>query len=530
MHPRQWSPDGQAPLRDFRKRCLPHNGSPQRARGAVYSVCDYGRVLSLWNIDDIARLRTAFARADLTRDGVASRRGANTLAALHRGDFRAMLAATEDGDPQSTLLRLFTCGSIESVEAVAAALDPFPVSEAVSAGLLVGEGSGYRAGMSLDFETGRWLLADLPASPTRAVCADHVLGVSGASRSMSGYMLRREVDEAVDIGTGCGALALELAGHAGRVTATDISSRALSFAATNAELNGEHWTLLAGDLLDPLQDKRFDQIVCNPPFIVGPARTDYDYRDAGRGGDGVCEELARRIPAHLSPGGTAQFLANWVHVEGEDWRDRVASWFTDSGCDVWAIQRDVVDPLDYVRVWQRDAGGEHDPEATAEWLGWFESNDIEAIGFGVINVRNAGASEPTVECEDIRQQPAAAWDALIAAWFDAVRRLDSLGPDGLLDARLRVADGVALHQQARHSKDGWEVDSQQVVDTVGVRRREEVDPLLVSLLGGCQGEATLRLQVDLLAQAHEAPAALLAASLLPVVKRFVRHGYLEIVE
>ncbi len=485
-------------------------------------------MLGLWNKDDIDRLRTALARAELTHDGVVSRRGVEALVALRRGDFRAMLAATDDGDAQSTLLRLFTCGSTENGDVVAAAFDPFPVEAAVSAGLLVADDDGYRAGMSLDFETGRWVLADLPASASAAVGADHVLGLSAASRSLSGYMLRNEVAEAADIGTGCGALALELSRHAGRVTVTDISSRALRFAATNAQLNGQHWTILSGDMLAAVRGERFDHIVCNPPFIVGPAKTEYDYRDAGRGGDGVCEELARTLPEHLRPGGTAQFLANWMHIEGQDWRDRIASWFEGSGCDVWAIQRDVVDPLDYVRIWQRDAGGEHDPHATAEWLDWLEDNHVEAIGFGVVNIRLNEAPQSTVECEEIRQHPASPWSRLIEEWFDAVARLDELGPQGLLDARLQVASGVALHQEAAHTPEGWDVMSQQVVDTAGACRREEIEPLVVSLLGGCNGKVTLRMQVDLLAQAHGAPPQLLAASLIPVVQRFVRHGYLEI--
>src|SRR5262249_10867861 len=148
---------------------------------------------------------------------------------------------------------------------------------------------------------------------------DHVLGVGNAATTLAGATIRQTVRSALDIGTGCGVQALELSEQAASVTATDLSPRALRFAATTAVLNGLSWELLAGDLVAPVAGRRFDLVVSNPPFVTGPGTTRYTYRDSGRPGDGICAELAATAGDVLTEGGTMQFLANWVHVVGEDW-------------------------------------------------------------------------------------------------------------------------------------------------------------------------------------------------------------------
>ncbi|MFD0560224.1 methyltransferase family protein [Stackebrandtia endophytica] len=477
---------------------------------------------------DVDRLREALVGADYTSAGVTARLGQRAEAAMRRGDHRAALAATDDRDRQATLIRLFCCGQTESIDSVAAAVAPLPVRTAVECGLLTEAEDGIRAGWALAAHQGRWLLSDLPAWLGGTVDSEHVLGVAGASESLAGYLMRRPVETALDIGTGSGPLALQLSGQATTVTATDLSSRALRFAATNAALNRLDWELLEGDLVEPVAGRRFDQVVSNPPFITGPGATDFTYRDSGRAGDGVCAELAQAAPGLLNPGGTMQFLANWLHVEGQPWTERVAGWFTDSGCDVWVIQRDVADPLDYVRIWQRDAGGDHDPTALAAWLDWFEMQRVEAVGFGVVNIRLRESGDATVVCEDLRQQPAVAFDTLITDWFDRVDMLADLSMEELLDARLSVRPGVKLDQRAELTDEGWDVERQILSDTAGLGRREEIDPLLVSFLGGCSGLVPMRTQIGLLAQAHEAPEALLAAGLLPVVTGLIRRGFLDV--
>lgn len=460
---------------------------------------------------DIDRLRDHLDSTGYTPEGVSARVGASAVAASARGDHRATLAATEALDPLDVLIRLFTVGV--SV--------PVDVHRSVRP-LLDAEG---RPAVSLAFYEGFRVLSDLPAAPGRDLDEEHVLGVGGASATLAASTLREPVGSALDVGTGCGVQALRLAGHARHVTATDLSSRALDYAAMNARLNGQEWELLRGDMLEPVAGRRFDLVVSNPPFVVGAGESAFTYRDSGRAGDGVCAELAASAPALLKPGGTMQFLANWLHVRGQDWRERVSGWFAGTGCDLWVVQREVTDPLDYVRVWQRDASV-HDPDALAAWLAWFEANDVEAVGFGMVTARLSGRAEPFVECDDVRHAVDGPWSDRVAEQLGRYAYLADLDAAGLLDSRLRLAPGVELRQDATLGDEGWEVGRQLLAQTTGMRHVEEIDPLLVSFLGGCTGEAPVRMLVKLLASAHEAPEPLLAASLSPVIRHFIQRGFL----
>jgi methylase of polypeptide subunit release factors len=476
-----------------------------------------------------ARLRDALVAADFTQDGVAARIGPVAWEAAEREDFRATLAATDRADdPLALLIRLFLAGQTVSTQQAGRALGSLPVDQAIAAGLLDLTADGARAGVDLDIYGDWWVVADLPyaARPGRPLPADHVLGVGGASMTLADAVIRRPVGAALDLGTGCGVQALHLSGHAASITATDLSDRALRFAGTTAALNGLDWELLRGDMTGPVAGRRFDLVVSNPPFVVGPGFTTHTYRDSGRAGDGVSAELAAAAPSLLNPGGTLQYLANWVHVAGEEWQDRVAGWFAGTGCDLWVIQREVTHPLDYVRLWLADAAEGHDPQRAAAWLEWFDQHKIEAVGFGLVTARRSDRDSPIVVCEELRQSHDQPLGDEVARWFDRQEWLAATDLPTLLATRFRVAPGVVLKQEAAQADGGWEVSRQLLEMTTGLRWVEEIDPLIVSLAGGCDGRVPLRDQIAILAAAHEAPAELLGPALAGMVRHLVERGIL----
>jgi methylase of polypeptide subunit release factors len=468
---------------------------------------------------DVLRLREALENAGFTAEGVAERLGDEASKATSRNDFREALRRTAGGDPLDTLIRLFVVGQAEPPAAIAQALKPLTLEAARAGGLLDDD----EAGVDLEPYGQWWVMADLPAHPGRPLHADHVLGVGGASTTLATSTIQRPVDTALDLGTGCGVQALHLSTHARSVTATDLSPRALSFARTNAMLNGLDWELLRGDMVEPVRGRRFDLVVSNPPFVVGPGTADYIYRDSGRAGDAVCAELAAAASGLLNPGGTMQFLANWIHAKGEDWEDRVAGWFAGSGLDVWAIQREVQDPLDYVRLWLADASDEDDPVRAARWLDWFEAHDVAAVGFGLVTVRASGHDDPTVVCEDLRQQVSQPMGERVADWFE---RREWLRANDLLSAKLVKAEGLELRQEASWGADGWAVDRQLLALSEGLRWVEEIDPLILAVVSGCDGQLPLSEVFGLLAVAHDVPENDLKSAMLPVVDHLVERGML----
>ena len=74
----------------------------------------------------------------------------------------------------------------------------------------------------------------------------------------------------VDLGTGSGVLAVTLACERpnAAVTATDVSAAALEVARANAAANDCRVELLCGSWYAPLEGRRFDLIVANPPYVA----------------------------------------------------------------------------------------------------------------------------------------------------------------------------------------------------------------------------------------------------------------------
>jgi release factor glutamine methyltransferase len=74
----------------------------------------------------------------------------------------------------------------------------------------------------------------------------------------------------LDLGTGSGAIALAVKHERPDcdVTATDVSAAALSVARANAETLGLDVRFVESDWFDALADRRFDLILCNPPYVA----------------------------------------------------------------------------------------------------------------------------------------------------------------------------------------------------------------------------------------------------------------------
>lgn len=124
--------------------------------------------------------------------------------------------------------------------------------------------------------------------------------------------------EVLDLCTGSGAIAISVARlQPGlRVTATDMSSDALSVASENAHLNGVYVRFMQGDLFEPVSGERFDAILCNPPYLTADdmvhlqTEVACEPRMALFGGeDGLMfyRHLAHEVYRHLKPGGYALF-------------------------------------------------------------------------------------------------------------------------------------------------------------------------------------------------------------------------------
>ncbi|MET8950201.1 HemK2/MTQ2 family protein methyltransferase [Streptomyces sp. NPDC004393] len=78
--------------------------------------------------------------------------------------------------------------------------------------------------------------------------------------------------EVLDLGTGTGALALTAARLGARVTAVDISWRAVFATRVNALLSRQNISVRHGDLTSAVPGRSFDLVVSNPPYVPSPCR------------------------------------------------------------------------------------------------------------------------------------------------------------------------------------------------------------------------------------------------------------------
>jgi methylase of polypeptide subunit release factors len=366
-----------------------------------------------------------------------------------------------------------------------------------------------------------WVLSDRTDASGHPTRADHVLGVGGASTTLAQLTMRRPVDRALDIGTGCGVQALHLSRHATRVTATDSVRRALQLAATGFALSGVDVELVEGDLTEPVADREFDLVVCNPPFVVGPSSR-FAYRDSGRAGDAMSRDAVRSAAGVLADGGVAQLLVNWLHVRGEDWRDRAASWVADLGCDAWLIERDVQDPVDYVSTWLADAG-ESDEALAREWLDWFGAAGVEGVGFGWVLLRRGDAPH-RVAVESVAQGVDQPLGPHLAAWLDRVEWLRDRDDAALLDARLVAAPAARL--DVAHTPPDWAPAGRMLSLDEGLRWALPCDEATAAIVRGCDGTTALRSLVAVLGAVLGEAESELAPAVCATVRGLVDRGLL----
>jgi methylase of polypeptide subunit release factors len=449
--------------------------------------------------DAACRVREFLLASDFTTDGVLSRVGSEAFAALGRDltvPVRRVLAASVAPRPLDQLIHAFLLADPISVHAL-----PEHVADDLEVlGLVRREGERLVPLVEVrpygEPDTDWYVVSDIGAPVTPA----HVLGLGGASLTLARITPRRDIGRAMDLGCGAGSQVLHAARHASRVVATDTNPHALQLTALTAALSGipeEQLDLREGSLFAPVSDEHFDLVVANPPFVISPAQR-FTYRDAGLNGDEVSRLVVRGAATHLAPGGMAAVLGNWMHVAGEDWRERVAEWVSGTGVNAWIVERDSQSVADYAATWLRDAqvpeGSELDG-AMNEWLDAFDVEGCVEVGFGwfVLVAPSAPADAPTpppwVLVEDLSHIERLPRGDEVLSFLEGCRTAEHLTAPGLLAARAHLAEGATI-TATTHLAGGSHIDAPPRLALAGVvghggwRPAITVSPHLLSALLG----------------------------------------------
>jgi methylase of polypeptide subunit release factors len=480
---------------------------------------------------DLAKVREAFAAAGFDEARVAEACGAKTIAGLR--DVPAELAwrRTSAETPLNTLIRLFVIGLGASPEAAKKALAPAPIERLVGGGLLRSKGGALRANLKMVPIDGLLVAFDRSWEGEKLEAPDHVMGPSESARRLAGVTLRGEVKDALDLGAGCGYLALLAARHAGKVVASDVNPRAAAFAELNAALNGiESMEALTGDLFAPVADRAFDLVFSNPPFMISPEDR-LTYLSGGMKADAFCQRVATEVPRYLREGGYCQMLCSWVELEGGDWQERLRGWFEGSGCDVWVLRSSTTDAVSYAVGWVNT--GHHEPAGEGSdrlnaWLEYYRQEKIQAIGAGVVTMRKRGGGDNWFRSFDGPERLAGPCGPHVLQRMQALDFLARRAADdeALMRSVLAVSPHARLTQECAPTAEGWAQAAAHVRIVEGFAYLEEVDTYVGELLVACDGKRTLRAAIDRTAKALGWGPEDVPEETAAIVRQLVDEGFL----
>ncbi|MBX3317504.1 MAG: methyltransferase [Phycisphaeraceae bacterium] len=478
----------------------------------------------------IELLREAMADADFTHDVVSSRLDVPSIVAIGTKSLEELMARTASGTRLDTLIRLlcmnapYTAGTLDAILGTG-------LCAAIRAMGLVRDGpSGERSTVCINPVRGLWIASDIPrAGETRA--SDFVMGIGSSTLTLESLTARRSVGRVLDLGTGCGFHALLASSHAERVIGTDINERAIAMARLNAALNAKpdiEWRI--GSFFEPVSGQLFDLIVSNPPFVISPEQ-DHVYRSAGMSGDGVTEHVVRGAAGLLARGGVAQFLCNWAHMRGFDWRDRLATWVEGSECDMLVLRSETLDARDYAEYWvghTREESSEPLAARAARWRASYEEQGIEAASIGMILLHRPIDRDQTWTSFDDAPRK-----MLGGAGHDVLRRIDaetwlaSVRNEELLDAHLRVASAVRLDHTLRPDERGWAMEQASARLLRGLAYETTIDEAGARILMRSDGSTALRSIVAEIASGLGRPLSEVAPVAVGIVRAMIRRGYLD---
>lgn len=163
----------------------------------------------------------------------------------------------------------------------------------------------------------------------------------------------------LEVGGGCGLLAIIAAKKGADVTAVDINPDAVEATKANAESNAAELTALESDLFSSVEGE-FDLIVFNPPYLpVEEGETDFTYA-GGKTGREVIGKFIEQAKSYLKPGGTIMMVISSMTGEKE-----VAELFEKQSMIVSVVAREKIPWEEIIAIQARPK-----PGPTLREAGW----------------------------------------------------------------------------------------------------------------------------------------------------------------
>ena len=476
------------------------------------------------------RFAAAFHAVSYTDQSVADAFGALEMRGRGGRNLPRLLYLTRQPTPLNALIRLFLLGVSVPLAEAAAALGPLPLEDWVDAGFVYAADGEVRAHLRI-FPFGDVLLAiDPPELLETGAGPDFVSGLTNSSAALMCCTIGGAARATLDLGTGSGILAFLASRYSEKVVATDVNARALVMAQVNARLNGlKNVEFALGSGFEPVGGRKFDRIISNPPFVLGPLNR-YTFRDSGMELDGLCRKLVSEAPRYLEEGGFFQVQLEWPVLRGEDWKERFSAWFQDCGCDALVMRvalHTCVEHAEETAVDTDVSDLEVQTRLFSECAAFFEERGIESIGLGFITLRRRTQGAPNwIQFEEAAPTKMEPFGDAVLRVFETHDALDALPEDGLLDARLRPVTGL-LWQSGREWK-GTEWSGQQYVlrQPKGLGLQASLDSPMASLVQRCDGRTPLGQILTAMAAGLKVDVQAIVPGSLKMVRSMMERGFL----
>jgi 16S rRNA (guanine1207-N2)-methyltransferase len=183
---------------------------------------------------------------------------------------------------------------------------------------IVRQKQGYHVALAVKEGAQTWeasegfqnLVVDVDDVPTRLVSQPGVFAWDRLDDGTAALIRAMEINTGetiLDLGCGTGLLAVAAARRGAQVTAVDADLRAVESARCTLEANQIGGEVLISDCAQAVLDRRFDAVLCNPPFHQG-AGVEYE----------VARQMARDAATVLRPGGRLYLVSNaFIRYERE---------------------------------------------------------------------------------------------------------------------------------------------------------------------------------------------------------------------
>jgi len=434
-----------------------------------------------------------------------------------------------------TLVRLFWRAKDCQAHHVTEAIRPLTLAQLVESGLVRAENDVVSATVRIQSYE-RMLYLFERAAPDDAP-EEMLMLISPSSLEVAHLMTRRPSRRALDIGTGSGFLASVLASFCEEVCAIDVNPAATRAAEFNARWNGlENITFLAGDLLEPVRGRRFDLIVCNPPFLITPIpalfSSRYVYKHSGLPGDSFCINLAREASQLLEEDGYFHMIFQWEEAAGMPWSSNLEKSFSGLGCDVWVARITTVTAEEYVAEWIAGLSEAEQADSailTQQARQYFQEKNVATTSPGLLTLHRVSHRQNYLwfdEAPDDRLEP---YGESVATLFDTRTHVMQVGDSGLLQEKLRVSPSLGLLQSSSVKDGEWVPSASELSLDRGLKYTfDDVHPEIIKLLAHLDGTRSVQQAFALLARENPAAARDAIATHLPGVRELLWYGFLTL--